>query len=300
MKNIILYFIAILSISLLVACSPEPEQLNVAYQNRVGDSAAILAAQQLNEDEAFSFSIFSSGSMTAEALLTGSADVATMGDAAAVALASRYPEMIRIIGIHGQGYQRHKIISTTKQPETIAVKFGTSTHAALTAYLKSQTETRVPELINLSPDLQIDALISGEIEAMAASEPTPSIALEKIIGAYSTPIILEDRNFPLAVVSTRGALEQKPELISEFILALKSASSELKDTESVSSQTRSLLSEVTGLEPGILMASLAEHQFEFSPPYEYIEELGSLSSFLVIQKQIPNLPDWEKVLTDVP
>ncbi len=274
----------------LSAAGEKDAALRVAYQDRVGDASAVITAGMLEDSGAFAFERFSSGSMTAEALITGNADIATMGDAVAVSLASRYPDIITVIGIHGGGEGRHKLVRNDSTVETVGVKFGTSTHAALLAWLEEHPERAAVRLIDLSPSLQLSALAAGEIDALAASEPTPSVALRTIAGTTAISLAVAGRHYPLAAAVSRRALEEKGELIDQYIAALTEAAETVKASDG---ETLQLLSEVTGLDMPLLRASLAAHFFGWYPVEDFIDELDTLAAFLLALGRIDRMPVWD-------
>ncbi len=284
-------FILIVTLTLLSSCFKQTEDFTLAYQDRVGDAAVIIAAQHLGDDPKFSGKHFSSGSLTAEALISGNADAATMGDAVAVTLAARYPETIVLVGIHGGGAQRHRLVGTSATPETIGVKFGTSTHAALSSWL-----TYEARLIDISPSLQLSALESGEIDALAASEPTPSIAMMHLDEMKDMSLELPGKIYPLVLVTTRKVLKIKSEQLDHLIDEIRRAEQTLQSP--LDSATQELLVNITGLDQEVLSSSLAYHQFKYEPVTEHLEELNILAEFMASQGKIPAIPIWEDVLQD--
>jgi sulfonate transport system substrate-binding protein len=276
----LLIFSLILSIS---GCSGRSETLSFAYQDRVGDAAAILAARELEKDDRFTLHRFSSGALTAEALISGSADAATMGDAAAVALAARYPGLVVLLGVHGSGAGRHKLVSPVDRPAVIGVKFGTSTHAALSAWLDYPAT-----LIDLPPDLQLSALAAGEVAAIAASEPTPSLALSKLPGMKARSLEVPGRVYPLVLAANRRSLEKKPALLNELVSRITAGGEVL--SRPLTPETLRLLETVIGLEGEILVSSLGSHSYGFSSMSHHRGELEELAAFLAAQGRIPAPP----------
>ncbi len=295
--NIAVVGIVVLLVS-TVSCSREEASLSVAYQNRVGDALMILTAQELSDAQEMHFTKFSSGSMTAEALLSGDADVATMGDAAAVALVARYPELVTIVAIHGEGAFRHRLVSHEGGSiKRVGVAYGTSTHAALSAYMDSHADYHDIELVNLSPDLQIEALASGEIDAFAASEPTPTIALERLNGLEAIPIEIQGRTFPLALVVRKDALEHKTKLLAKLYGTLEQSAKTFESSGSPDRKSIQYLTEATGLPERVLLESLTLHAFAVRDPLSYEQEFESLAEFLKEQGKIPLIPNWNEVFT---
>ena len=268
-----------------------------AYQDRVGDAAAIIAAEKMKSSGVFDTKRFSSGGLCAEALISGTADAATMGDAVAVKLAARYPENIIFLGVHGEGAQRHRLVRSKRIPDKIAVKFGTSTHAALLAWYENQgidlNSEGAPELVDMPPSLQISALSSGEVDAIAASEPTPSIALEKICGEDCSleAVTLDSpgRKYPIVLVTTRKSL-------SKFGDQIKNLENELNISAELIDSNMDLLSGITGLDFELLEKSLSYHDFGLKPVQQYQDELDELAGFLLERGAIPEKPDWSAVM----
>ncbi len=305
-KKILYSAILLVFAAIPVLASGQSDLPVFAFQDRVGDASAILAASELEAAGVFKTIRFSSGNLCAEALITANADAATMGDAVAVNLASRYPNMVVILGVHGEGSSRHRLVSHNTNPEKIGVKFGTSTHAALLAWLEikglSGSSPDYPVLIDMSPSIQISALESGEIEALAASEPTPSIAEDKLsepggLSGYSAePLQLEGRRFPLVLVTTRKSLQRYPEQLAELESALFSNGNLLsRNLNGISSAQVDILLSVTGLSRSLLEKTLSFHQFGFSEFSGYQQEMSALADFMMSGGSISTVPDWTRV-----
>ena len=268
---------------------PDVQPLRIAYQDRIVDSAAILTVELWDEHFEIEAVIFSSGTMTAEALITGNADLATMGDAVAVNLAARYPDRIVIVGIHGEGSSRHGLVSRTDKPQTIAVKFGTSTHAALSARLDYQ-----PKLVDLSPSVQLSALSSGEVDALAASEPTPGIAAAADPALKVTALEIEGRRFPVVLVVSKKAWDERKDEIMHVIKRLDENGRLLNS--GAGPREFEILSRVTGLDASVIEDSLKLHHYGFYNPEGYLPEFEELSNFLLEQGKIQEVPDWEHLI----
>ena len=202
----------------------------------------------------FEFIQFSSGSLSAEALINGGADIASMGDAVAVSLASRYPDKIVLVAVHGTGAGRHRLASAfgdLSDVGSIGIKYGTSTHSALLAWMeRSRVMTGDVSLIDLSPDLQLSALASGEIDALAASEPTPSIAAQRMNNITVTPIEVEGRSFPVVLVARRSSFLEKKDLIEELVSKIGEKGNRLAESVRPDSDSMGLLVQETGLMRG--------------------------------------------------
>jgi len=101
-------------------------------------------------------------------------------------LAINKDNTLRILASHGSGERRHRIIvphqSTITQLHDLkgkrfGIKKGTSTYCGFLALLSVHNMSPAEMTItNLDPDVMPEALIAGSIDAMVASEPTPSLA----------------------------------------------------------------------------------------------------------------------------
>lgn len=272
----------------------------------MGDASAILAAEILEGSGEFAVRRFSSGSLCAETLISGAAQAATMGDSVAVTLASRYPDRVVLLGIHGGGASRHRLVAGVSEPKTIAVKFGTSTHSALIAWLNArglqEGDPAYPRLVDMAPDMQLSALASGETDALAASEPTPTIAGIKLAARRQEgrealrmiPLEASGRAYPLVLVTTRRALQEFPRQIALLKETLERQGERVAGTSS-ELEYLPLLSEVTGMDSQVLRESLKYHFFGFFPVTAHREELSSLAEFLRERGVIQDLVDWERV-----
>jgi sulfonate transport system substrate-binding protein len=286
-----------LLLAALLPAGGKNDILNVAYQDRIVDSALILAVHEIKgspRSGGYEFYRFSSGSLSAEALISGNADVASMGDAVALSLLSRYSDKLVVLGIHGTGPTRHRLVYAGSDPsslERVAVKFGTSTHSALMAWLDGNPESagRI-RLIDLSPDMQLSALASGEIDGFAASEPTPTIALARVPGLNSLPLAVDGRAFPVVLMARKKAYSEKRAAIEELIGEMKRAGDALDSRTALTGEQESVLTAETGLEKSLLDQSLAHHSFRFRRASDFRDEMGELSAFLLKMGKIPQIP----------
>jgi len=293
-----------LFLTTLLSAGGKGDILKVAYQDRIVDSALILAVHGIEASpraDNYGFYRFSSGSLSAEALISGDVDVASMGDAVAVSLLSRYPDKLVVLGIHGTGPTRHRLVYAGSDPaslETLAVKFGTSTHSALMAWLdRNPEETGQVRLIDLSPDMQLSALASGEIDGFAASEPTPTIALNRVSGLNSLPLAVDGRAFPVVLVARKKTYSLKKEAIYEFIGEIEKAGEALENRTSLTEEQWGILTGETGLEKSLLNQSLSHHSFRYRKASDFQAELGELAAFLLEMGKIPQIPEkcvWEE------
>ena len=175
----------------------------------------------------------SAGIAAAEALVSGSADVAVMGDVPAIfALASARPCVL--VASYGGGETMHSIVTSEKsaiqspadlEGKRVGVQFGSSTHGAIHLYLKANSVALdAVTLINIPQSTLIEALISGDIDALAASDPTPALAMENVPGArFFADMSGLGNEYPLMMVATREFAESSPDAIRMLVAGTRKA-----------------------------------------------------------------------------
>ena len=292
------YFSIIALVMMILSCGRNKEVI-VAYQDRIGDGPLILMANQdSTEDSGFKWMQFSSGPETAEALLTGSAHIASMGDTAALQILCRYPGKFLLIGSHASGESRHRIVvSRTEGSEweigdldgkRIALKKGTSTHGGFLMMCEQLGINPDQKILDLKPGLQLNALSAGEVDIIIASEPTPSIAEEKGYGRVMAPIDVEGMHFPIVLLAEKSWALKHRDLIDHFIEDLEKTYKGLYKPENIN-----YLIETTSLEKETLQASMEMHQYRYLSPLDLKEELDRLYRVLSSQGYYKSSPDWD-------
>lgn len=259
--------------------------LKLAYQDRIVDALLVVALEQnmfANSGIDLQASVFKSGPACTEALLSGSADIATMGDAAGIILTTRQPGRFTILGSHGNGAARHGIVAQNKyksladlQGQKVAVKFGTSTHGGLLKLL-AQKQWRW-QLIDMEPSLQSTALASGEIAAMVASEPSPSIALERNIGSYLGNLDSLGNNYPVLLVSRQKWASQNQACLGQFNEVLQRAAQWVQANPAALVE---IMARKNHLSPATARQALARHQYQLLPADSIAPALQTTTDFL--------------------
>lgn len=287
------------------AAATAAEPLRFAYQNRIGDALSIIAVnKKLFNVEGVQVKplLFNNGPACSEALFTGAVDVATMGDTTAVTTVSRLPEL-RIIGSHGSGESRHRIIvaahSNLRQlahlkGKRVGVKKGTSTHGGFLALLGAKgirpTELK---LIELDPATMPDALAVGSLDAFVASEPTPSLA-EQRGGRELASLAGLGNNYPLLLLAKSATLQKREADLRHFFKALYRAEQFIRSnpTEAVA-----ILSKETGLTSAMTRRAMQRHSYQLQLDAATLESLNKTALFLKEQNKISKLPDFSRSMT---
>lgn len=300
LKNIIKSSV-ILLLAILTGCSQSHKNLTLAYQDRIVDALSVIAVEKELISPQMDARMFSSGPQTIEALISGSAQIATMGDSAAIILLSKYDNFVIIAGL-GTGPKRHRVIVSDNSGihswedlagKKIGIKKGTSTHGGFLLKSDQLGLNFEKEIIDMAPSLQLTALASGEIDVMVASEPSPSIAEGKGIGTHFAYLDIKDMTYPVVLVTTRETLEKRGNELKLLLKAYENAESFVTNNET---EVVKIFSVLNGFNEDLVRSSMSLHQFHIIRPGEMIKTLEKLSSVLLDMGKISELPDWENAM----
>ena len=289
--------------TVLLAGSAFAEECRLAYTAKVHYAPQILALRNgwFADDKVQVRGLdlgMSAGIAAAEALVSGSADVAVMGDVPAVyALASARPCVL--IASYGGGEAMHSLVvseaSGIKEPKDLAgrrigVHFGSSTHGAVSQYLKSHGLLGSAKLVNIKQSSLVEALISGDIDALAASEPSPSLALKKVKGSHHLATLGGLGNqYPLMMVASKKYAEAHPEAIRVLVAGTKKAVAFINgDAASAGAE----LGKATGVAASLEQATLAKLDWKVCLDEDVIKSLEQTADFLHSigrLKKVPNV-----------
>lgn len=237
LKQII--FTGLLGLLLSGSLIPLPAQaakpLRLAYSNKVcyepfiiANAKGFFAAEGLTVD----IKLVGGGILAAESLLTGAADVAAMGDAPYLIAASR-SKQVQLLSRYGGGSKMHRVISqrgilTIKQLEggRVGIQMGSSTYGAMLAWCKlvGLNPNKI-EFVPLSPLDMPQAMLTGQIDAMAGSEPWPS-NVEALGGDKVhelTDFSALNNHFPLVIAARKEMLQKRKAEIVALMKGLEKA-----------------------------------------------------------------------------
>ena len=294
-------------ILLLCCCLPisaqATEPLRFAYQDRIGDALSIIAVKKnLFAAEGLQVKplLFNNGPACSEALFTGAVDVATMGDTTAVSALTKVSDL-RIIGSHGAGESRHRIMVPASSPlrqladlkgKRLGVKKGTSTHGGLLALLKAKgIAIGDMKLVELDPDTMPAAMAAGSLDAFVASEPTPSLAEQQGARELTTLAGLGN-SYPLLIVAKSATLQKREADLQRFFRALKRAEQFLVTHRN---EAVLMLSKATGLTPQMTRRAMQRHSYRLQLDQLTISSLEQTAAFLHEQKKIKQVPKFAEV-----
>jgi len=276
--------------------------LRLAYQNRIGAALCIVAAEKgffAAEGVPVEAARFDSGPACSEALYSGAADVADMGDTTAVILASRGAPFRIIAGV-GAGEHRHRLMVRQDSPirlppdlrgRRIAVKKGTSTYGGLLAYLAANSVPLADvKIVDLAPGDMPAAMTAGAVDAFVASEPTPSAAEERGARQLATMGGLGN-TYPLVLMARDDVLNARGEDIHKLLRALRRAEAFVAERPD---QTAEILARVTGLAPPVARRAMALHVYRLRLDEEVLRSLKRTAEFLKAEGQIEAVPDLSR------
>ncbi len=277
--------------------------LVVALQDRVVDAVVIVAIEKkFFEEEGIEVlpKRFTSGNTTSEALIFGDADIATMGDTAGIIAVSKYCPRIKILTALGGGEKRHGVVVAKEANITslsdlvgkkIAVKKGTSTHGGVMLKSKAEGVSLDKEMMDLEPSLMASALMSKEVDAVIASEPTPSVLIEKGIGKRMMSLEGVGNTYPLLLMVKEASFKEHASQMPGVFNALDKGTRFIHEHPDESAQ---IVSKFSKLSLGATKEAMAYHFYQVGMDESTQRSLVKMAEFLYDAKKIGALPDLEK------
>lgn len=241
---------------LICSCTGKVTPLRLVFPNKVNYESFIIARHNgyFNEDSAeIKIQTVNSGIQAAEALNTGGADVIAAGNGPAVILMAQNKQIVIVIR-YATGERMHRLVADTSihsiselQGKRIGVQMGSSTHAALIAWLDinhipSDQITFVP----MDPLNMPEAMKNKQLDAIAGSEPWP-LNVEKLCrqNVHQLSDLYDPNNTQShVVITTRKILNEHKRQIEDILAALEKAN-ELIINDSL--QSAEIVSKYTNL-----------------------------------------------------
>ncbi len=256
----LLFFVFLLSlllcISATVPAAYAAKPLKLVYSNKVCYEPFIIAKANgcfARQGLTVDIKLVTGGIMAAESLMTGAADIAAMGDAPFLIAASR-SKNVRLLARYGGGSKMHRVIAAVKLTDIgglegarVGIQMGSSTYGAFLAWCRQQgLDPAKIKFVSLSPMDMPQAMQSGQIDAMAGSEPWPS-NVETACGDKVhelTDFSALHNSFPLVVAAQADVTEDRQEDIAALLRALAEAIKFMKEKPD---QTVGILAAAIGL-----------------------------------------------------
>ncbi len=226
---------------LLMPSNEDKMGLTVAYSEKMNYETLMVANDKgFFEDAGLNVTaaIVTGGIQAAEAIVTGSADVAAMGDAPAVQLITKGIGA-KIIGRIAGAEGMHRIISDVNITEPgdlegkrVGMQQSSSSHGAFLQWCDANdVNTDDVTFVYLNPSYLAEAMYSGEIDAMVGSEPW-AINTENLCGDRVHELGNSSglgSSFPIVLVGSQKALAEKEEALTRLLEALDRANKYIND-----------------------------------------------------------------------
>jgi NitT/TauT family transport system substrate-binding protein len=281
-------------------------KLRLAYGAKIHYAPQIIALKKgyfAAEGLEVEAKIVQAGIQAAEAMTSGSADAAVMGDAPAIiAVASGMP--LKIVASYGGGEKMHRLVAAANSGihkpadlvgKRVAVQMGSSTHGAFLLFLsKNKVDAKDVKLVPLDPSDMPEAMTSGQIDAAVGSEPWPSNIEERVEGSYEVATLSGlGNNFPLVMLVTDRYAEEHPEAVVAALGATKRAVDLMRRHPD---EAAAVISETTGVPAAKEKKVMQTLEWGVVLDDATINSLKQTAEFLYRQGKIQRLPDWSKVL----
>ena len=163
---------------------------------------------------------------------------------------------------------------------------------AISDHLKAQGVNPADvTLVNISQKELIEALIAGSIDALAASEPTPTLTLEKVPGSRELANLSGLGNdYPLLIVASRAYADAHPEAIKAVVdgtaraVAFINAAPVAAGTETAA---------VTGAPAALETGMFRKMEWRLRLDDQTLKSLGITAEFLHSIGKLKKIPDLE-------
>lgn len=220
---------------LLSSGSDERMDLVITYSNKINYEPFIVAVEKgyfADENLNITTLVVTGGIQSAEAIMTGSADVGAMGDSPAIILLDKNPGASIVCrysggeGMHRYVAQDHITVPKDLEGRKVGIQMGSSTHGSFLQWMEANgVNASQVTLVPMSPSDMPTAMDTEQIDAMAGSEPWPT-NVEKLCGDDVHQIGDSSglgNTFPLMFMASQKAIQEKPEAVKAAVRALQRA-----------------------------------------------------------------------------
>lgn len=290
------------------ASATEATKFRLAYGTKIHYAPQIIALKQgyfAAEGLEVEAKVVQAGIQAAEAMTSGSADAAVMGDAPGIiAVASGMP--LKIVAAYGGGQKMHRLVAAAnsgiRKPENlvgkrVAVQMGSSTHGAFLLYLsKHKVDPKRVKLVPLDPSEMPEAMISGQIDAGVGSEPWPSNIEERVTGSYEVATLSGLGNdFPLVMLVTERYAKEHPTAV---VAALRATQRAVDFMRAHPKEAAEIISQTTGVPAAKEQKVMQTLSWGVRLDQGIVNSLKQTADFLYNLEKIQRVPDWKKVIDD--
>jgi NitT/TauT family transport system substrate-binding protein len=279
----------------------EPIEVRFTYSEKACYLPVVVAVEEgFYEVEGLKIvpKIVTGGIESAEALVSGQADVGTMGDAPTVIALSRSKDT-RLVLCQATGERMHRIVvrddSGIKEPKDlegkrIAVQMGSSTHGGLLLYCtKHGVDITKINFVSLSPKDFPEAMIAKQVDAIVGSEPWPGNVMAKCKDSHEMANLKGlGSNYPLPVIANARFLAAHPTVAAALVRGTQKAVDLIKADPA---KAAAVISAKSGVPAEREHKAAGDYEFMASLDDAVITSLKMTAEFLKGQKKIEAVPD---------
>ena len=281
----------------------EPTPLRLAYGTKIHYAPQIIALKQglfAYEQLAVEAKTVQAGIQAAEALTSGSADVAVMGDAPAI-IAAASGMSVKMVASYGGGEKMHRLIAAPGsrmrsaadlKGKRVAIQMGSSTHGGFLLFLeKNGLSADDLKLIPLNPSDMPEAMLTRQIDAGVGSEPWPSNIEERVEGSYELATLSGlGNNYPLVMLVTETYAREHAEAV---LAALRATDKAVDFMHARPDEAAALISAATGVPASRERKIMDTLEWKVVLDEATVDSLKQTAEFLHSQGKIENMPDWD-------
>jgi ABC-type nitrate/sulfonate/bicarbonate transport system substrate-binding protein len=311
MSGAVLFFAVFLALFLPLpaGCEEKGSVIKICYPNKAQYAPFIIAketeAWKKNGLEVTDIVSAGGGVDAAEALVAGEADIAAMGDVPSLLAVSRNVNL-RILSCYMTGEHMHRIVvspsSGIVKPvdfirKKIAVHAGSSTHGGLLLYLKKNgIEQKDVTLVPIPPQYFPEAMLKGEVDAIAGSEPWPQNVLDKNPAARQFATLGGLGNhYPHMILTRNDFVQSRPEESKIFLRVIAEIEIMLRDRPE---EAAKLIARSTGRPWEKELAAISEIQWNVGIDETIEKSLTQTAEFLLAEGKLKKLPEIRSVIRE--
>jgi len=310
-QRMVLLAVSTLLIFFAVICaytivnSTHKNTITFIYSNKVNYEPMIIATEKRYfEDEHLDIKVSTvvGGIQAAEAIATGSADAAAMGDAPAIMLMSKNIP-VKIVARYGGGDTIHRLIAlrSITSPEAlsgkrIGLQLGSSTHGGFMLWASANNlDMAKVDLVALNPLDIPDALNTGQIDAMAGSEPWPTnaetLCRDKVYELADFSGL--GNTFPHMLVVTERLIGKNPQAVESLIRAIQRSVDYIKNNPD---GTAEITAKYIGLPKKIQKRCTNRLSWEIGWEEQDLQSMHITAGFLKDFGKIKKVPDFHNFI----
>ncbi|EJL91288.1 ABC-type nitrate/sulfonate/bicarbonate transport system, periplasmic component [Herbaspirillum sp. CF444] len=250
---------------------PATESIIIATNTDYLGACPVMAAQNqgyfANHQLRVQLQPYSSGKQALSAVLSNKADMATVADIP-IMFAALSGTPVQVFGTIFRTGQDHGLVArrdrginqgSDLKGKRIGVTLTTSGHFALDVFLNRQRlDTRDVQLLNYPPDGLLQALVSGEVDAVSGWDPFLGLIQERL-GAVALRLSGQDIYESIYnMVAPTLYLRQHPQTVIRLLQALEQGERFCRDQPAAAS---AFLSRLTPEGKAALLAGWSSHHF---------------------------------------